>query len=77
MGRLLVGGGGGQRVCSPLSNYWGGGGLAPPGPRSSYTYDKYFIAVYKMSSIIKFFFLINFQTQDTNTNIFVHYPYLR
>ena len=23
-----------------------------------------------------FFFLIYFQTQDTNTNIFVHYPYL-
>ena len=23
-----------------------------------------------------YFFLIYFQTQDTNTNIFVHYPYL-
>ena len=29
--------GGGQRVCwPPLSNYWGG--LAPPGPPSSYAY---------------------------------------
>ena len=29
---------GGQRVCwPPLSNYWGG--LAPPGPPSSYAYD--------------------------------------
>ena len=34
MGGLL---GGGQRVCwPPLSNYWGG--LAPPGPPSSYAY---------------------------------------
>ena len=30
---------GGQRVCwPPLSNYWGG--LAPPGPPSSYAYEK-------------------------------------
>ena len=35
VGGLL--GGGGQRVCwPPLSNYWGG--LAPPGPPSSYAY---------------------------------------
>ena len=36
MGGLL--GGGGHRVCwpPPLSNYWGG--LAPPGPPSSYAY---------------------------------------
>ena len=33
-------GGGGQIVCwPPLSNYWGG--LAPPGPPSSYAYDMF------------------------------------
>ena len=36
---IVGGGGGGQRVCwPPLSNYWGGVGLAPPGPPSSYAY---------------------------------------
>ena len=38
VGGLLGGGGGGKGyVGPPLLNYWGG--LAPPGPPSSYAYD--------------------------------------
>ena len=41
VGGLLGGGGGAKGYVGPppLSNYWGG--LAPPGPPSSYAYDKY------------------------------------
>ena len=37
VGVILGGGGGAKGMLAPLSNYWGG--LAPPGPPSSYAYD--------------------------------------
>ena len=60
---------GGQRVCwAPLSNYWGG--LAPPpGPPSSYAYDKIDHIVRYDQTCLQLGFLISSQY----SNRVVHY----
>ena len=61
----LLGGGGAKGMLAPLSNYWGG--LAPPGPPSSYAYVDNEHLVYANMTVSQW---------KTNLQAIGHDPYL-